>query len=80
MSNRRSILMLLAGIVLLLAAHFAVDCSRGSGGGPVPRAVLLSPAGGGSGPSSPPFTPGRAHSEVTPLPDLPRAPPPRIPT
>ena len=29
MSNRRSILMLLAGIVLLVAAHFAVDCSRG---------------------------------------------------
>ena len=44
MSNRRSILMLLAGIVLLAAAHFAVDCSRGAGGGPVLRSVLLPPS------------------------------------
>lgn len=44
MSNRRSILMLLAGIVLLAAAHFAVDCSRGAGVGPVLRRVLLTPS------------------------------------
>ena len=41
MSNRRSILMFLAGIVLLAAAHFAIDCSRGVGGGTVLRRVLL---------------------------------------
>ena len=44
MSNRRSILMLLAGIVLLVAAHFAVDCSRGAGVGTVLRRVLLTPS------------------------------------
>ena len=44
MSNRRSILMLLAGIVLLVAAHFAVDCSRGVQGTVVSRDVLVPPS------------------------------------
>ena len=44
MSNRRSILLLLAGIVLLVAVHFAVDCSRGGQGGVVRRSVLLNPS------------------------------------
>ena len=41
MSNRRSILMLLAGIVLLVAAHFAVDCSSGSVAATARRNALL---------------------------------------
>ena len=41
MSNRRSILMLLAGIVLLVAAHFAVDCSRGGVAATSGRTALL---------------------------------------
>lgn len=41
MSNRRSILLLLAGIVLLAAAHFAVDCSRVAQGGVARRGVLV---------------------------------------
>ena len=44
MSNRRSILMLLAGIVLLAAAHFAVDCSRGGDEVAKRREVLLPPS------------------------------------
>lgn len=44
MSNRRSILMLLAGIVLLVAAHFAVDCSRGRQRDLIRRTVLLDPS------------------------------------
>ena len=44
MSNRRSILMLLSGIVLLLAAHFAVDCSRGGGPAAPRRDSLLRPS------------------------------------
>ena len=41
MSNRRSILMLLAGIVLLVAAHFAIDCSSGSVAATARRNALL---------------------------------------
>ncbi len=41
MSNRRSILMLLAGIVMLVAAHFAVDCSRGADANLTRRDVLV---------------------------------------
>ena len=41
MSNRRSIMLLLAGIVLLVSAHFAVDCSRIAPGGMTNRRVLL---------------------------------------
>jgi len=40
-SNRRSILMLLAGIVLLVAAHFAIDCSSGSVAATARRNALL---------------------------------------
>ena len=41
MSNRRSILMLLAGIVLLVAAHFAIDCSSGGVAATARRNALL---------------------------------------
>ena len=41
MSNRRSILMLLAGIVLLVAAHFAIDCSSGGVSATTRRDALL---------------------------------------
>ena len=41
MSNRRSILLLLAGIVLLVAAHFAVDCTDGGERTAVQRETLL---------------------------------------
>ena len=44
MSNRRSILMLVAGIALLVAAHFAVDCTRGVQEGVARRTVLLDPS------------------------------------
>lgn len=43
MSNRRSILMLLAGIVLLVAAHFAVNCSNGGISASARRDSLLPP-------------------------------------
>lgn len=41
MSNRRSILLLLAGIVLLVAAHFAIDCSSGGVAATARRNALL---------------------------------------
>ena len=48
MSNRRSILMLLAGIVLLAAAHFAIDCSSGGVAATARREALLADSGSAS--------------------------------
>lgn len=42
MSSKRSIILLLAGIALMLAAHFAVDCS-GRGSRPLERRATLCP-------------------------------------